>query len=330
MKKKEIALLYGGMGAEHDISLLGAEYIKKVIDKKRFRLHPIFIDKSGEWYYGGDREKPVSVSLAPRGLAVRGEMLKIDAAIPVLHGDFGEDGRVEGLLDCVGIPYIGCGVCAGAVGSDKYLAKCVAKSLEIPVARDILLVRGEDVSFAQLRAETEIGYPMIVKPTNLGSSFGVEKIVSPQDFRSAVSRAFSHSDRVIIEEYIEDVREIECAYFSAGGEVILPPPGEVRVRGVYDSHEKYSEESHAVCIVRAKLDPDMVELVREYTTLLAVALGVSGLSRFDFFYSAGTLIFNEVNTFPGFTEASLYAAMMDGAGVSPRELFSRLISGVLP
>ena len=326
MRKLRVALIWGGMGQEHDVSRMGAANLLSAIDKKRFNVHSVYIDKKGFWHLSGERGGRVRPERANgRGiLCGDGWQIAPDVAIPLLHGDFGEDGRVQGMLDCIGIPYVGCGVLAGALSSDKILTKMVAESLGIPTARSVNL-SNLGVSEARRAAEEAIGYPMFIKPSGLGSSVGCSAVLFPEDFDKAYEGAARHGKRVLAEEYIEGAREIECAYLKTSrfGE-IFAPPGEVAARGVYTYRAKYSSSSTAKVFPRASVSAEVRECAEKYSRLLIDAVGISQLARIDYFLKDGRLILNEINTMPGFTSGSLYAAMLAEYGIELSELLTAL------
>lgn len=325
MKKLRVALIFGGAGAEHEVSLRGGEFLLRHIDRERYIPYPIVIGRDGVWYSGEDGA-PLTVRLTKDGarIARSGRGYKIDVAFPLLHGDFGEDGRIAGFLEALGIAYVGCDVLSGAVAADKLLCKAVAQSLGIPTVRGIALTEPLSPNDARERAEREVGYPMFIKPSGLGSSVGAARVESPDEFDSAYLDALSHGERILIEEYLADRRELECAYFDGLDDPYLPP-SEVIPSGVYSYTEKYSDTSRARCIVRAKGTEGVKETLRSYSELLVRALGIRQLSRIDFFLSEGIIYFNEINTMPGFTEISLFPLSVEAAGISYTELITRLI-----
>lgn len=327
MIKKNVLILYGGEGHEHDVSVASAKFLISVIDRTRYNPIPILITRSGLWRT--PCRKYTAVHPKRRGgrgvLSVRGTEIRIDCAIPLLHGDFGEDGRIQGALEALGIPYVGCTPMAGAVCSDKIMTKAVASSLGIPSADSIYSI-GDFAEVAKFRAESFIGYPMFIKPADLGSSVGCAKVLIPEEFLPAYRSAARASERILIEEYLEGAREIECAYLGtrARGE-LFTHPGEVIVGDVYTYEKKYSKTSDARILTRAPLDDDTVTRVKNYSRRLVSTLGIRHLARIDFFLYDGEILLNEINTMPGFTASSLYPRMLEAAGIPPRELVTELI-----
>lgn len=327
MKKLRVALIWGGRGQEHDVSKMGAANLLSAIDRKKFNVHSVYIDKKGGWHISGERGALVDLVRSDGRGALISEDGRIvpDVALPLLHGDFGEDGRVQGALDCAGIPYVGCGVLAGAVAADKILTKMIADSLGIPTARAVNL-SGLCTAEARRRAEEAIGYPMFIKPSGLGSSVGCAAVLFPEDFDKAYGGAAKYGERVLAEEYVEGAREIECAYSATSrfGE-IYAPPGEVVARGTYTYRAKYSSSSTAEIFPRASLSAEITECAEKYSRLLVDAIGISQLARIDYFLKDGRLILNEINTMPGFTAGSLYSAMLAECGIELTDLITELL-----
>ena len=332
MKKKRVALIYGGKGAEHDVSVKGAKNLMDLIDRDRFIPYPVLIDRRGVWHGGADRSNSV-YPVPTRGRGVLSSSIgniPIDVAFPLLHGEWGEDGTVQGALECAGIPYVGCDVLAGAVCADKILTKQIAHSLGIPTVRGIFLTVPTPTSLARAVAEEEIGYPMFIKPSGLGSSVGCSLVRYPGEFTVAYETAVSLGTRILIEEYKEGARELECSYLNSPtrGE-IFTPPGEIFARGVYTYKEKYARGSTATASPRAKLPGQIAERAVSISRELVRAIGIRQIARIDFFLSDGELLLNEINTMPGFTSKSLYPAMIESVGISPTELVTELIEGAL-
>ncbi len=332
MKKKQIALIYGGAGCEHDVSLRGANYVLSQIDRERYIPYPILIDRDGRWYKCGDLQLPVYPRLTDSGGVImeRGKRKTVAAAFPLLHGNLGEDGTVQGLLESTRIPYVGCGVLAGAVASDKIITKKIAQSLGIPTVTGVEITSGMSPECARALAEDAVGYPLFIKPSGLGSSVGACAVFSRDEFGVAylLARA-SGGERILIEEYLEERRELECAYLDTGEGEIFTHPGEILVHGVYSFDEKYSEKSRTKTAASADIPRAVADRVIEYSRRLVDFLGIFQMSRIDFFLDGGRVYFNEINTTPGFTETSLYAAMLNLAGVSPKELITVLIEGAM-
>ena len=318
-ERLSVALLYGGRGYESEVSLKGYRHILPLIEKK-FRVLPIFIEKNGAWLYEGRRVFP-----AERGfISESGERIAVDCAIPLLHGDFGEDGRVQGALDCASIPYVGSDTVASAICRDKSIVKRVAESLGIPTLHHILLLRGEDTHRYIEKAEESMGYPMFVKPARLGSSIGAMAAEDRDGLGEAIESAFALCDRVIVEPCLKVKRELECGYFAGKSKELFTNPGEILINGRYGYEEKYLDGGAEVSAI-AEICEDIRLKIREYSERLVRCLGVRDLCRVDFFLSGDRLYFNEINSFPGMTEESLYAKMLSATGIEEYEALSELI-----
>ncbi|MBO7195997.1 MAG: D-alanine--D-alanine ligase [Clostridia bacterium] len=322
-RRTRAALIYGGAGYESEVSIRGKEHILPLIDAEKYNVIPIFIDKDGAWRINGEQAVPYN-----RGFFCpeSGRQITVDCAFPLLHGDHGEDGSVQGALECASIPYVGCGVWSAAVCRDKAMVKTVAESLGIPTLPHLTLLREEGVDYAVRHTEATFKYPLFVKPTCLGSSMGVGHADSTDTLRRAVTDAFALSDRVIIEPYLSHKRELECGYFRAKGKELFTNPGEILHSGTYRYEDKYLSGEVGIAI-RAHVDDRVRELVREYSRRLVRTLGVRDLGRIDFFLTDQELYFNEINTMPGFTDGSLYAKMITAYGMTEGGLIESLIDG---
>ena len=329
--KKRIALIYGGEGRERKISVESAKSIFRFIDREIYEPISVHISERGEWFllYGGTEIPTFPIMKnGVSGLYTENGILKIDAAIPILHGDFGEDGRIQGALDTAHIAYVGCGVCAGALTSDKILTKAVADSLGIPTARWVAGY-GEAAGDSALReALKKFGFPMFIKPSGLGSSIGARRVDTEEEFFSAYAQAACFDGRVLIEELVSIKEEAECAYLNFGTPMICAT-GRVRCGGEFYSYEaKYcgesvAETSHGVC------EPTAESKMLDASKRLAEIIGIRHLARIDFFIDTeNRLLFNEINAFPGMTERSLYPLLCEDMGLERGEFINRLLSSV--
>ncbi len=331
--KKRVAVLYGGKGAEREISLVSGKFVLKLLDPEIFDILPIFIDPHGDWF--SDEAKRLRPVFPTRKNGVGGvqkgrRFLKIDAAFPVLHGDFGEDGRIQGLLESLGIPFVGCDTVTGAVCADKGFTKAVAKTLDIPTLPWLSSGGAADEDFCK-RCEAELGLPLFIKPSRLGSSIGAAPAKSPEELRSRIRLAGDiGGGNVIVEKYLKGPRELECAFLTLGGVKYISAPGEIALpSGFYGYAEKYGSRSSAKISVCADVSEEIAEKICTYTGKLTSALGIKGLSRVDFFLLDGELYFNEINTMPGMTEISLYPRLINEIGISPKTLLNGLVTDVL-
>ncbi len=318
MNKMEIALIYGGAGHEHDVSLLGKDNVMDLIKRAGYEPLEIYIDRQGSWHYIAAGASVLAYPIKQHG--VGGFMTEVgfipcDCAVPLLHGDLGEDGVIMGALECVGIPYIGSRVTEGALLADKGYTKAVAERLGISTAKwKYLRLPIDEAVISEL--EEEIGYPMFIKPARLGSSIGASGARCRAELIPALEKAFGvGGGRVLAEELIADKRELECAVYSVGDVLEISPPAEVLTDGTYTYKRKYEENTET------ELDPVIPEHIsrelREYAGRLASFLEIRHLARIDFFLSGERLLFNEINTFPGFTRDSLYPRLLQAMGRDP-------------
>ena len=376
MAKKRIVVLYGGKADEHPISCISTAGVLKAMDTERFEPIPVGITKSGQWIVNGEdprgwdlsvdalpevkvtpQSRPVllDVSRGCDGFLVGGDTVEslghIDAVLPVLHGPYGEDGTIQGLLEMMNVPYVGCGVLASAACMDKHYTKVLLNAAGIATAPGITLdARSFDASdgfasdAAAIMAEVEaagLRYPLFVKPSRAGSSFGVTKVEREGDaaeLAAAVFEASHHDWRVLIEQGI-DAREIECAVLCAkpGDEPKASWPGEIvldrREDGgdqFYDFDSKYMDSSASHVEVPANLPEETLQRVRETAIKAFKAVDGMGLSRVDSFVTADcAIMINEINTMPGFTPISMYPKAWEATGLSYTDLITTLIEGVL-
>ena len=324
-KRPTVALIYGGRGRESEVSIKGKAHILPLIDQNTYNVLPIFIDKCGRWLID-ERE----IFLARGGFysAESGEFYSIDCAFPLLHGDFGEDGRIQGALECADVPFVGCDTAAGAVCRDKSFVKIIAKSLGIPTLPHICLYADEGVDYAVRQAETRLSYPMFVKPARLGSSVGIGSAESREELISALTKAFSLCDKAVVEPLLHCKRELECGYFRVKGKELFTNAGEILLNGCYDYDKKYLSGDVRLA-VRADVDSSVADSIREYSRRLVRTLGVRDLARVDYFLTDRGLYFNEINTMPGFTNDSLYLKMIEAAGIIGSDAINMLVESAI-
>lgn len=345
--KTRVAILYGGRSAEHDVSRLSAANVLKAIDRRRYEIVPIAISRDGRWLLqassvGDAAGAPVSadgveVALLPGGkgrlVAVSRDGTQpgpVDVVFPVLHGPFGEDGSVQGYAEVADVAYVGCGILASAAAMDKDVAKRLMGEAGLAVARSVT-VRGEPVSFEDARAR--LGLPVFVKPARQGSSFGVSRAADGTSFAAAVEAAFQHDNKVLVEEFVEG-REIECSVLErADGTLTVSLPGEIipaGKHGFYTYEAKYLDADGAVVKVPADVPATVADRARDMARQAFQALGCEAMARVDFFLRAdGSLLVNEVNTIPGFTDISMYAKALAASGIGYSQTIDVLIEHAL-
>ena len=307
-----IALIYGGEGYEHSVSMLGFQHLFPILEKN-YRVLPIFIDTHGEFWLKNKRVFPTYGGFADSD----GEVYRVDCAFPLLHGDMGEDGVVQSALALGKIPFIGCTPTVGAVCRDKFTVKAVATSLGIPTLPARLISRDD-----------EIALPCFIKPSGLGSSIGAGAARDEVELKTALENAFRYTDRVIIEPLLESKRELECGFFSAKGKQLFTNVGEILSNGgFYDYDSKYGGGTGTVTV--ADVAPEINRRIKEYSAELVSALGVRHLARIDYFLTEEGLYLNEINTMPGFTKDSLDPRMLSASGIDLKSAFSALIGDCL-
>jgi len=348
MKKLSVCILFGGMSPEHEVSLRSAESVLNNIDKSKYNVFPVGITKEGDWILFGGKD----YSMLPSGewlhhpenrraaiSPVRGQGLlnfegdcvvreRIDVVFPVLHGENGEDGAMQGLLKLAGIPYVGPHVAASAVAMDKTLTKLVADQAQVPQAAWQLVRRndlGNRMTATVELLESRFRYPMFVKPAGTGSSVGVSKAADRDALQKALDAAAAFDDKVLVEEFIHG-REIEVAVMGNGNPV-ASICGEIDSGAeFYDYEAKYVTDT-SVAYVPARIPEDIQEQVREAAVKVYKAIGCKGLSRVDFFvtYEGNRVVFNEINTLPGFTSISMYPKLFAASGIPYPELIDSLL-----
>ncbi|MDR0623705.1 MAG: D-alanine--D-alanine ligase [Treponema sp.] len=344
-KKITVGILFGGKSAEHEISLQSAKNVYDAIDREKYHPVLIGIDKTGRWLLNGgsgfllnaeDPERirlnhegePVALVPESGGVISNLEGLKdsgaVDVVFPILHGPFGEDGTVQGLLRLADIPFVGSGVLGSAVGMDKDVMKRLLRDGGIPIGKFLVLRSHEALPpFADVTAA--LGLPLFVKPANMGSSVGVSKIHNEDEYTSGAAEAFLYDTKIILEEYIRG-RELECAVLG-GEDAMASVPGEVISSHEFYSYDaKYLDEKGAVLEIPAKIPAPVAKTVRELALKTFRALCCTGLSRVDFFLrDTGEVLVNEINTMPGFTKISMYPKLWEASGIGYTELIGRLI-----
>ncbi len=349
MNKKLVCVIFGGESSEHDVSCVSATTVINNIDKDIYDVMLIGITKDGRWLYvddvsnikdgsyaQGDIEAFILPDKYTQGVLIHNKADKdkpyyvkhVDVIFPVLHGLYGEDGTIQGLFEMAGIPYVGCGVLASSVGMDKLTTKKVVESLGYIEQARYVAVFKEDFSDLTEKAECierELSYPVFVKPSNAGSSMGVSKASSRDELYKALSDALLHDDRILVEESICG-REIECAVLGSG-EISVSGLGEiVAAAEFYDFDAKYNNEESKT-VIDPDLPEEVIDDVRGYAADIFRAISGNGLSRVDFFVENETnrIVFNEINTLPGFTGISMYPMLWRAKGIELKELVSKLI-----
>lgn len=356
--KIRVAVLYGGMSGEHEISLISASSVLRNLDRTQFDLLAVSIDKKGKWLL---HDAAALIATAPKSLPVEGmkgenatevllvpmklptgyafrsidgsKTFPVDVVFPVMHGPLCEDGSIQGLLELAGVPFVGCGVLSSSVSMDKEFTKRLVAAAGVPMVPYIAAVKGrwdaEKTGITQ-RVGLELGYPVFVKPANLGSSVGVHKVKEEKELAAAVKDAFRYDEKVLIEKFIP-AREIELSALE--GETPSDPPrisiaGEIVPTHEFYSYEaKYLDENGARLLLPAKLDELQMKHAQTLAARVFQTLNCEGMARIDLFLDkiTGEFYLNEINTIPGFTQISMYPKLWEASGLKYGPLLTELV-----
>ena len=343
----KLAVLFGGKSSEHNVSMVSATSIISNLNKDKYEIYPLYIDREGTYYhYIKEVEDIVPLKLEEEinELEKIDNIIKfledIDVVFPVLHGLYGEDGKVQGMLELIGKKYVGCRVLSSSLCMDKVYAKIMFERCGIDVARSMYLRKKEndyiyideefnryilDKEKLACRVEDYLKYPVFIKPSNQGSSVGVSKVKNKEELITFVEEAFKYDDKVLIEEEIVG-REVECAVLG-NDEVEASYVGEVLSAGEFYSYDSKYKNKESVTVIPADIASDIMDEIRLKAIKAYHACDCKGLSRVDFFIEEGTnrIILNEINTLPGFTEISMYPKLMEHLGYKYSELLDKLI-----
>lgn len=347
MQKVKLAVIFGGMSTEHDVSIVSGTSIIKNLNEDKYKVYPIYISEDGKWYEYLEEIKNIgNIKVGDKIDNIKEiqnpiEYLKnVDCIFPVLHGLYGEDGTIQGLFELVKVPYVGCKVLASSVAMDKAYAKVVfekaglnqAKYVYIRENKGKYILVDESVNEKVCKLdevskiiEEKIKYPMFIKPSNSGSSVGINKAKDIKELKDAIEYAAKFDKKILIEEGI-DGREVECAVLG-NEEVIASCIGEVLSAGDFYSYDSKYNNSESVTVIPAQLPEEISEKIRKEAIRAFKAIDGSGLSRVDFFVEKGTnkIIINEINTLPGFTQISMYPKLFEAVGISYSELLDRIV-----
>ena len=345
MGKLKVAVIFGGKSTEHEVSRLSASSVLMNIDKEKYEIYPIGIDKQGNWLeYTGEYSNVMEGDWQEETTEIKdlvGYLKNMDVVFPILHGLYGEDGTIQGLLELIGVSYVGCKVLASSVSMDKIYTKVVFEKANIPQLPYVYIKKDKKGNFILINhdftevigiencinnIEKNIGFPCFIKPSNSGSSVGINKAKNIEELKEAIKYASEFDSKIIIEQGI-DCREIECAILgdsnpeaSILGEIL--PAGEF-----YSYDSKYNDETSGLCIP-AKISKKEEEYIREMAIKAFKSVDGSGLSRVDFFIDKKTndIYINEINTMPGFTTISMYPKLWENTGLTFGKLIDKLIN----
>ncbi len=335
-----VGILFGGRSAEHEVSVVSAQGVMGAIDRDRFLVAPLGVTRDGAWLTPDETqaaldtikaERMASLSASPAGGDIRPQVLdalrELDVVFPLVHGTFGEDGSLQGLLEMLNLPYVGAGVAGSAVGMDKALQQMILRQAGLPVPQSLVVTTSrwqEERSTLSHEVERQVGYPCFVKPANSGSSIGTSKVRSREDLAGAMADAFHHDRKVLVEQAIEG-RQVECSVLG-NDRPEASPIGEIAFsREFYDYAAKY-QDSTTRLIIPAEIPPELTRALQAMAIAVFQALDCAGMGRVDFFLTPdGQPYVNEINTIPGFTPVSMYPKLWEAAGLSYRDLITRLI-----
>lgn len=349
VQRKKVVLLFGGRSGEHEVSINSAASVMDALDREKYDVIPVAITREGKWLAGvtpallasgegaHDAAREVFLPADPgyKGIAVSGQTIdkddkigELDVVIPILHGTYGEDGTVQGLLELANVPYVGAGVLGSALGMDKVLMKTVLAQHGLPQARFWHCLRGDwekDPGAVIAEVEEKLGYPCFIKPANLGSSVGITKSRNREELARGIDTAALYDRKIIFEEFV-DAREVEVSVLGNDDPAASVPGEIVPHNEFYDYQSKYVDGlSHL--IIPADIPPDTVTRLQDLAVSVFKALDCAGLGRVDFFIRKGDgeVLVNEINTIPGFTKFSMYPKLWEASGIPYSRLLDRLI-----
>ena len=345
-----VALLFGGMSSEHEVSCVSVGNFVRNIDRSKYEVLTVGITKEGRWLYteataeqmadGSWEELPgnmpcvISPDRADHGMILftpdgRVEKMHLDVVIPVLHGLWGEDGTVQGLLELAGIAYVGCGVLASSVCMDKAVANAMFEANGVPHTKWVAANRWEiekDLEGVCAGVEQKLGWPVFVKPANAGSSVGISKVSNQEELKAAIALALENDRKVVFEAFV-DGQEVECAVIGSDP-AVATRPGEILAGAEFYTYDDKYKNGVSQTVIPAHLPEAKLDEVKTYAAMAYTALNCEGLARCDFFVekNTGRVLINEINTFPGFTPISMYPKLMEHEGLPVPQLIDRLIA----
>ncbi len=329
----KLGIIYGGVSTEHDISLMSAKSVIENLDKEKYEIHEIYINKYGKWYDVRDDEIEEIYNLI-------WTLKKLDVVFPVLHGLGGEDGTIQGMLEMLQVPYVGCKVLASSVGMDKVYTKIIFEKAGIPEAPYVYIKKkesgyiivNENFEEEEFKVESitkKLNYPMFVKPSNSGSSVGVKKATNNEELKMAIENASQYDNKILIEQGI-NAREVECAILD-GTEVKASTVGEIMSAEEFYSFDAKYNIPESKTIIPADISKEQIEQIQKLAIRAFKAIDGRGLARVDFFIENDTnkIYINEINTMPGFTKISMYPKLFEAVGIKYSELLDKLIANAI-
>ena len=329
----KLGVIYGGISTEHDVSEMSAKSVIDNLDKEKYDIREIYINQYGKWFEVKNGQKEEIYNLI-------WTLKELDVVFPVLHGLGGEDGTIQGMLEMLKVPYVGCGVLASSVGMDKVYTKIIFEKAGIPQAPYIYVKRKQDEyviidsnfneeEFKLEKITSKLKFPMFVKPSNSGSSVGVKKATNNEELKMAIENAAQYDIKILVEQGI-DGKEVECAILD-GKEVLASTVGEIMSAEEFYSFDAKYNIPESKTIIPANITEEQIEEIRKLAVRAFNSIDGKGLSRVDFFVEKGTnkIYINEINTMPGFTKISMYPKLFEAVGVSYSELLDKLIQNAI-
>ena len=331
--KSKIGVIYGGMSTEHDVSIISGKAIIDNLNKDKYDIYPIYIDKEGIWY------KVINNNNIKIENIIK-YLKELDLVFPVLHGKYGEDGTIQGMLELFSIPYVGCGILSSSICMDKAYAKVIFDKVGIKQAKYIYIKRCKDMyirvndDFSEDKynlddlckvISNELRFPLFIKPSKSGSSVGINKANNEKDLIKYIEYASNYDSKILIEEMIKG-REVECAVYG-NNDVYASCLGEVKASGDFYTYDSKYHNAKSYTIIPAEVDSKLSDRIRDFAIKAYKAVDGRGLSRVDFFIEEDTnnIIINEINTMPGFTDISMYPKLWESSGISYSKLLDTLI-----
>lgn len=325
----KLGVIYGGISTEHDVSEMSAKSVIENLDREKYEIHEIYINKYGKWFENNEQIYNLVWTLK-----------ELDVVFPVLHGLGGEDGTIQGLLEMLKVPYVGCGVLASSIGMDKVYTKIVFEKAgisQVPYmyikntdnGYVIINENFEEEEFELEKITTKLKFPMFVKPSNSGSSVGVKKATNTEELKMAIQYAGQYDTKILVEQGI-DAKEVECAILD-GKEVIASTVGEILPAEDFYSFDAKYNMPESKTVIPADITEEQIEEIRKLAVRAFRAIDGKGLARVDFFIEKETnkIYINEINTMPGFTKISMYPKLFEAVGISYSELLDKLIQNAI-
>lgn len=325
----KLGIIYGGISTEHDVSKMSAKSVVENLNKEKYEIHELYISKYGKWYQIVNGEKEEIYNLV-------WTLKELDVVFPVLHGLGGEDGTIQGLLEMLQVPYVGCGVLASSVGMDKVYSKIIFEKAGIPQMPYIYIKKKKDgyviiqnnfeeEEFKIEKITEKLKFPMFVKPSNSGSSVGVKKATNKEELKMAIENAGQYDSKILVEQGV-NARELECAILD-GKEIKVSTVGEILSAEEFYSFDAKYNIPESKTIIPADISKEQIEQIQNLAIKAFKAIDGKGLSRVDFFVEKETnkIYINEINTMPGFTKISMYPKLFEAVGITYTELLDKLI-----